>query len=97
MLLLLQPDNFFPCSSESWHSSSSSSSWLKKIAIISFSLPFQVTTLENGLKVASSDLSAPATTVGLYVATGSAFESVPGTAHILQQMVRDCIQSRTKG
>lgn len=65
----------------------------------------QVTTLENGLRVASSDLPAPATTVGLYVATGSAFESVPGTAHVLQQMafkstakrsqlkmVRDCEQ-----
>lgn len=46
----------------------------------------QVTTLENGLKVASSDLAAPACTVGLYVATGSAFEAVPGTAHVLQQM-----------
>jgi len=48
--------------------------------------PTKVTTLENGLKVASSDLAAPACTVGLYVATGSAFEAVPGTAHVLQQM-----------
>ena len=45
-----------------------------------------MTTLENGLKVASSDLPSPATTVGVYVATGSAFEAVPGTAHVLQQM-----------
>jgi len=48
--------------------------------------PTQVTTLANGLKVASSDLSLPCTTVGVYVDTGSAYESVSGTAHLLQHM-----------
>ena len=46
----------------------------------------KVTTLENGLKVASSDLSTPATSLGLYVATGSKYETVPGTAHMMQHM-----------
>lgn len=55
----------------------------------------QVTTLDNGLRVASSDLSVPATTVGLYVATGSAFEAVPGTAHVLQQMAFKSTASRS--
>jgi len=48
--------------------------------------PTKVTTLENGLKVASSDMSAPCTTVGIYVETGSRYEAVPGTAHVLQHM-----------
>ena len=48
--------------------------------------PTKVTTLANGLKVASSDLPAPGTTVGLYVETGSRYDSVPGTAHVLQHM-----------
>jgi len=65
--------------------------------------PTKVTTLENGLKVASSDSSMPATTLGVYVATGSKYEAVSGTAHVLQhmafkstggrsqlKMVRDC-------
>ena len=46
----------------------------------------QVTTLENGLKVASCDLPLPCTTVGLYVGAGSAQEQVGGTAHVLQHM-----------
>lgn len=46
----------------------------------------QVTTLENGLKVASSDMSAAATTLGVYVETGSRYEAVPGTAHVMQHM-----------
>jgi processing peptidase subunit alpha len=48
--------------------------------------PTKVTTLENGLKVASSDLPTPCTTIGLYVATGSKFETVSGTSHVLQHM-----------
>jgi len=63
----------------------------------------KVTTLANGMKVASSDLVAPCTTVGIYVDGGSAMETVSGTAHMLQHlafkstagrsavgMVRDC-------
>jgi processing peptidase subunit alpha len=48
--------------------------------------PTKVTMLENGIKVASSDLPAPGTTVGLYVETGSRYDSVPGTAHVLRHM-----------
>jgi len=48
--------------------------------------PTQVTTLANGLKVASSDLSLPCTTVGVYVDTGSRYDVVSGTAHVLQHM-----------
>jgi len=48
--------------------------------------PTKVTTLENGLKVASSDMSAAATTLGVYVETGSRYEAVPGTAHVMQHM-----------
>jgi processing peptidase subunit alpha len=46
----------------------------------------QVTTLENGLKVASSDLPSPSATIGLYVEAGSAFDAIPGTAHLIQHM-----------
>ena len=45
-----------------------------------------MTTLENGMKVASCDLPLPCTTVGLYVGVGSAQERVGGTAHLLQHM-----------
>lgn len=46
----------------------------------------QVTKLPNGLTVASSDMSAPGATVGVYVDTGSAYEAVSGTSYMLQHM-----------
>jgi len=46
----------------------------------------KVTTLENGLKVASSDTASPAASVGIYVETGSAYDEISGTAHVMQQM-----------
>lgn len=46
----------------------------------------KVTILENGLKVASSDMASPATSVGVYVETGSAYDEISGTAHVMQQM-----------
>jgi processing peptidase subunit alpha len=46
----------------------------------------EVTTLDNGLKVASSDLPSPATTLGIYVESGSRFDEVSGTAHLMQHM-----------
>ena len=58
--------------------------------------PTKVTTLENGLKVASADLSVPASTVGLYVATGSKYEAVPGTAHVLQHMAFKSTHGRSE-
>ena len=45
-----------------------------------------MTTLSNGMKVASSDMSLPCTTLGVYVDTGSAFDSLSGTSHMLQHM-----------
>lgn len=48
--------------------------------------PTKVTTLANGLKVASSDTPQPCTTVGVYVETGSRYEPVSGTSHVLQHM-----------
>jgi processing peptidase subunit alpha len=48
--------------------------------------PTQVTTLSNGLKVASSDLTLPCATVGVYIEAGSCCDSVSGTAHMLQHM-----------
>ena len=42
--------------------------------------------MENGLKVASSDLPSPSATIGLYVEAGSAFDEIPGTAHLIQHM-----------
>merc|ERR1719197_1845533 len=48
--------------------------------------PTQVTVLDNGLKVASSDLPSPATTVGVYVESGSCFDEISGTAHLMQHM-----------
>jgi processing peptidase subunit alpha len=48
--------------------------------------PTQVTTLDNGLKVATSDLPSPATTVGVYVESGSRFDEISGTAHLMQHM-----------
>lgn len=48
--------------------------------------PTKVTTLANGLKVASCDMATPFTTVGVYIETGSRYDTVPGTAHALQHM-----------
>jgi len=56
------------------------------VPIFDVATPTKVTTLENGLKVASSDLPQPITTVGVYVATGSKYEAVTGTSHVLQHM-----------
>ena len=48
--------------------------------------PTRVTTLANGLKIASSDMVAACTTVGIYIDGGSAQDTVSGTAHLLQHM-----------
>ena len=46
----------------------------------------RVTTLKNGLQVASADHNLPAATVGLYLHTGSAYEQISGTTHLLKHM-----------
>lgn len=45
-----------------------------------------MTTLKNGLKVASADMTVPSTSIGLYIDTGSRYDAVSGTAHMLQHM-----------
>lgn len=62
-----------------------------------WSLNPQVTKLPNGLTVASSDLSLPATTVGVYVDTGSAYETVSGTSYVLQHMAFKVKPNRLSG
>ena len=55
-------------------------------AVVLLVLALQVTTLKNGLKVASSDMTVPSTSIGLYIDTGSRYDAVSGTAHVLQHM-----------
>ena len=56
----------------------------------------QVTTLENGLRVASSDMSLPSTTVGVFVDAGSRDEHAPGTCHMLQHLAFKSSTSRSQ-
>lgn len=46
----------------------------------------RVTTLKNGLRVASADHNLPAATVGIHLHTGSAYEQISGTTHLLKHM-----------
>ncbi|XP_069692949.1 mitochondrial-processing peptidase subunit beta isoform X2 [Periplaneta americana] len=50
--------------------------------------PTQLTTLQNGLRVASEDSGAPTATVGLWIDAGSRFETERnnGVAHFLEHM-----------
>lgn len=48
--------------------------------------PTKVTVLDNGMKVASTDMTMPSTSLGLFIDTGSRYDSVSGTAHMLQHM-----------
>lgn len=48
--------------------------------------PTKLTVLSNGLKIASSDLVSPCTTIGVYVDAGSAQDTLSGTSHLLQHM-----------
>ena len=57
--------------------------------------PTKVTTLANGLKIASSDMVSPCTTVGIYVDGGSAQETVGGTAHMLQHLAFKSSEGRS--
>lgn len=48
----------------------------------------QVTTVKNGLRVASEDYGLPTCTVGVWIDAGSRFETAEnnGTAHFLEHM-----------
>merc|ERR1712227_1038122 len=50
--------------------------------------PTQVTVLDNGMRVASEDSGAPTATVGLWIDTGSRYETAAnnGVAHFLEHM-----------
>jgi len=60
--------------------------------------PTQVTVLDNGIRVASEDSGAPTATVGLWIDTGSRYETAKnnGVAHFLEHMAFKGTQSRTQ-
>ncbi|KAM7259066.1 hypothetical protein ACFE04_014807 [Oxalis oulophora] len=57
----------------------------------------QITTLSNGIKVASETSAIPTATVGLYVKSGSIYESpdLPGVSHLLERMAFKTTRNRS--
>jgi len=60
--------------------------------------PTQVTVLDNGMRVASEDSGAPTATVGLWIDTGSRYETASnnGVAHFLEHMAFKGTTKRTQ-
>jgi len=60
--------------------------------------PTQVTVLDNGMRVASEDSGAPTSTVGLWIDTGSRYETAAnnGVAHFLEHMAFKGTTKRTQ-
>merc|ERR1712106_1217564 len=60
--------------------------------------PTQVTVLDNGMRVASEDSGAPTATVGLWIDTGSRYETAAnnGVAHFLEHMVFKGTEKRSQ-
>jgi len=60
--------------------------------------PTQVTVLDNGIRVASEDSGAPTATVGLWIDTGSRYETAAnnGVAHFLEHMAFKGTAKRTQ-
>jgi len=60
--------------------------------------PTQVTVLDNGMRVASEDSGAPTATVGLWIDTGSRYETATnnGVAHFLEHMAFKGTAKRTQ-
>merc|ERR1712106_907915 len=60
--------------------------------------PTQVTVLDNGMRVASEDSGAPTATVGLWIDTGSRYETATnnGVAHFLEHMVFKGTEKRSQ-
>ena len=50
--------------------------------------PTRVTTIDNGIRVASEDTGAPTATVGIWIDAGSRYENEEnnGVAHFLEHM-----------
>ncbi|KAI5063147.1 hypothetical protein GOP47_0021694 [Adiantum capillus-veneris] len=59
--------------------------------------PTEVTTLANGLKIASENIAGPTITIGLYVDAGSINESphTAGAAHLLERMAFKSTRNRS--
>ena len=57
-----------------------------------------ITTLDNGMKIASEDSGAPTATVGLWIDTGSRYETAAnnGVAHFLEHMAFKGTEKRTQ-
>merc|ERR1711972_112747 len=60
--------------------------------------PTQVTVLDNGMRVASEDSGVPTATVGLWIDTGSRYETAAnnGVAHFLEHMVFKGTEKRSQ-
>lgn len=60
--------------------------------------PTKVTVMDNGMRVASEDSGAPTSTVGLWIDTGSRYESASnnGVAHFLEHMAFKGTTKRTQ-
>jgi len=60
--------------------------------------PTQVTVLDNGMRVASEDSGSPTSTVGLWIDTGSRYETATnnGVAHFLEHMAFKGTAKRTQ-
>merc|ERR1719290_113469 len=60
--------------------------------------PTQVTVLDNGMRVASENSGAPTATVGLWIDTGSRYETAAnnGVAHFLEHMAFKGTAKRTQ-
>jgi len=60
--------------------------------------PTQVTVLDNGMRVASEDSGSPTATVGLWIDTGSRYETAAnnGVAHFLEHMAFKGTAKRTQ-
>lgn len=57
--------------------------------------PVKVTTLPNGLKVASQDQGGANTSLAVHVKAGSRYEAVPGSAHVLESLAFKATSSRS--
>ena len=60
--------------------------------------PTEVTVLDNGMKVVTEDSGGPTATVGLWIDTGSRYETAAnnGVAHFLEHMAFKGTQKRTQ-
>lgn len=60
--------------------------------------PTRVTTLDNGVRVATEDTGAPTATVGVWIDAGSRYENEAnnGVAHFLEHMAFKVIKIKVK-